>query len=227
MTIEIDYYFGSESPWVYLGHSRFVALAAAAGAKVNVLPVDLGSIFPATGGVRLSERAEARRAYRQVELRRHARHLGLPLTLEPRFFPVDGNMASRLIVAAGVRGGAAAACTLAAAVLRTVWVDERDISEASTLACLLADCNLPGELLLECETPSIRSAYARNAQLALAAGVFGAPSYVFNGEIFWGQDRLLLLEEALGRSTAHGTLLEDGLMSAPGTQRSGPGGAPP
>ena len=193
----LDYYFSPASPWTYLGHERFVAMAQAAKARVNVRPVDLAVIFPATGGLPLGQRAPARQAYRLVELQRVAHSLGLPINLHPAHFPVAGDAAARLLVAVAQQDGADAALQLAGATMVAVWVQERDIASERTLAALLDECALPAQRLQQSQTPAVQAAYEANTQAALAAGVFGAPSYVLAGEIFWGQDRLDYLQRAL------------------------------
>ena len=91
MSLDIDYYFTPQSPWTYLGHQRFADMARAAGASIKVLPVDLGGkVFPVSGGLPLAKRAPQRQAYRLVELKRFSEHLGLPLNLHPKYFPVAG-----------------------------------------------------------------------------------------------------------------------------------------
>ena len=92
----IDYYFAVQSPWTYLGHARFSAIAKAAGAKVNVRPVDYGQIFPISGGLPLPKRAPQRQAYRLVELARFRDALNLPMYIQPKFFPVAGDDSARL-----------------------------------------------------------------------------------------------------------------------------------
>ena len=84
----VDYYFAPQSPWMYLGHERFAELLQRTGTQVRVLPVDFGKVFPVSGGLPLPQRAPQRQAYRLVELARFRDHLGLPLNLQPRFFPV-------------------------------------------------------------------------------------------------------------------------------------------
>jgi 2-hydroxychromene-2-carboxylate isomerase len=193
----IDYYFTPVSPWTHLGHARFRAVARAAGATVSVLPVDYGVIFPASGGLPLAKRAPQRQAYRLVELARFSKHLAQPLNLQPRFFPVDGGAASRLIVATQARLGSEAALDLAGACMKAVWAEERNLGDEATLAALLAELKLPATLLDEARAPAADEAYRANTERALAAQVFGAPSYVVDGEIFWGQDRLDFLERRL------------------------------
>lgn len=201
MPTTIGYYFAPQSPWTYLGHERFARIAAAAGATVRVLPMDLGKVFPVSGGLPLGQRAPQRQAYRLVELARFRDALGLPLNVEPRFFPVPGDPAARLIVAVAQADGSEAAMRLAGAVMAAVWVQERDVSSATTLAELLAECGLPAERLAASGTPAVQARYEQNTQQAIDAGVFGSPSYVIDGEIFWGQDRLDFVERRLARQS--------------------------
>jgi 2-hydroxychromene-2-carboxylate isomerase len=195
--MDIQYYFTPVSPWTYLGHERFRAIAKAADARIELLPVDYGAIFPVSGGLPLAKRAPQRQAYRLVELRRHSEWLEMPLNLQPKFFPVDGSAAARLVIAAQLAAGPPAAMTISGALMRAVWAEERNISERETLAELLAENALATSLLAESEAPEVAARYEANTQRAMAGGVFGAPSYVVDGEIFWGQDRLDFLERRL------------------------------
>lgn len=198
MTTTIDYYFAPQSPWVYLGHARLVAMAEAAGAELRVKPVDLGGqVFPVSGGLPLGQRAPQRQAYRLLELVRFSRHLGLPLNPQPRHFPVGGDPAARLIVAADQAAGAAAALRLTQAVLQAVWVQERNIGAPEVLAELLEECGLNAGLLAQADAPAVQARYQSYTEEAIAAGVFGAPTYVVDGELFWGQDRLDFLQRRL------------------------------
>jgi len=200
MTTAIDYYLAPQSPWTYLGHERFVRIAAAAGATVHVLPMDLGGkVFPVSGGLPLGQRAPQRQAYRLVELARFRDALGLPLNIKPRYFPVAGDDAARLIIAVETADGAAAALRITGAVLAAVWAQERNIADATTLAELLAECGLPAVRLQDSRAREVQARYERNTQQAIDAGVFGSPSYVIDGEIFWGQDRLDFVERRLAR----------------------------
>ena len=116
----IDYYFSPVSPWTYLGHGRVAEMAARHGATINAKPVDYGVIFPVSGGLPLGKRAPQRQAYRLMELARWRDHLGLPLTIQPKFFPVDGTQAAYLIC------GAPEATRMAVAgdLLAAVWARE-------------------------------------------------------------------------------------------------------
>lgn len=203
MACHVDYFFTPVSPWTWLGHDRFRAIARAAGATVSVLPVDYGVIFPASGGLPLAKRAPQRQAYRLVDLERWRRHIGVPLNLRPKHFPVDGTSASRLLVAVAAHEGVEAALDLAGAMMRAVWEQERNLADPATLAALVAECGLPATCLERAAAPEAAAAYEQNTQRALAAGVFGAPSYVIDGEVFWGQDRLDFVERALAAPAPH------------------------
>ena len=200
MTINVDYYFTPQSPWTYLGHARFSTMAKAANARVRVLPFDLGGkVFPISGGLPLAQRAPQRQAYRLVELKRFSDQLGLPLNLKPAYFPVTGDDASRLIIAVDRADGSDAAMALAAAVFRGVWVDELNIADATVLASLLAALGLPASRIDASRSAAVQQHYDANTQQAIDAGVFGAPSYVIDAEIFWGQDRLDFVAQRLAQ----------------------------
>jgi 2-hydroxychromene-2-carboxylate isomerase len=200
MALTIDYYFAPNSPYVYLGHARFAALVKAAGATLRVLPVDLGGkVFPVSGGLPLSKRAPQRQAYRLVELKRFSEWLDLPLNVQPKYFPVAADDAAKLIIAVDLKDGTEAAMKLTGAVTRAVWVEERNIADEATLAALLAEQGLAAARLEESHSQTVHERYEVDTQLAIDAGVFGAPSYVIDGEIFWGQDRLDFVQRRLAR----------------------------
>lgn len=190
MTKYIDYYFTPVSPWAFLGHARFMQLLRDSGASVSVRPVDFGTIFPASGGLALAKRAPQRQAYRLVELKRFADALQVPLNPQPKFFPVPADPAALLIVAAGEHEGEYAALELAGRFGTAVWVEQRDIGDEATRRAIVAEAGLPDDLHARAAAPDTAGRYATYTQQALDVGVFGAPSYVVDGEIFWGQDRL-------------------------------------
>lgn len=195
--IRIDYYMTPMSPWTYLGADRFMMLAVSAQADVKVIPTDFSVVFPATGGLPLPKRAPARQAYRMQELKRWRDYLGIDIVLEPQHFPCKTPMASLLLVAA--RSFNANTLPFANALGAALWRDDRDIDDEEVLAEIALENRLAPEPLFErARQPEIAEEFAADAQKALEAGVFGAPSYVVDGEIFWGQDRLDLLAWRLG-----------------------------
>jgi len=195
---DVQYFFSPQSPWAYLGHRRFWDIARQHQARIEVLPIDLGGkVFPVSGGQPLAKRAPQRQAYRRVELQRFADFLQVPLKLQPKYFPVAGDAAARLIIAVAMHDGIDAAMGITDAVLRGVWVDELDIADEAALATLLRARELPPQRLEDARSQAVQERYEANTQRAIDAGVFGAPSYVIGGEIFWGQDRLDFVERRL------------------------------
>ena len=199
MSQVIEYFIAPQSPWTYLGHQRLQDIAAAAGARIELLPADYGRIFPVSGGLPLPKRAPQRQAYRLVELARFSQHLGLRLNLQPKHFPVPADDAARLIIAVQQHDGTAAALAFTGALMLAVWVEERHIADPATLAALLAENGLGAQRLDESRAPAAQQAYDANTERAIALGVFGAPTYAVDGELFWGQDRLDFLQRRLAR----------------------------
>jgi 2-hydroxychromene-2-carboxylate isomerase len=198
MSRTVDYYFAPQSPWTYLGHERFAAITRATGAAVRVLPVDLGGkVFPISGGLPLGKRAPQRQAYRLMELKRYSEYLQAPLTVQPKYFPVSGDDAARLIIAVDLHDGVDAAMRITGAILAAVWAQERNIADAKVLAELLVEQGQNPQRLEQSYSQTVQDRYEAYTQQAIDAGVFGAPSYVIDGEIFWGQDRLDFVERKL------------------------------
>ena len=193
----VDYYLSIASPWTWLGSERFIALARRHALWVNVRPVDFGRLLAASGGLPYQQRPVQRASYRQEDLARWRRRLELPLTLEPAFYPVNREPASRLLVAARALGQDAA-LNLSHALLRAIWVEDRDIADTATLAAIVQDLGLDApSLMAAAQDPATYAAWQDDTDRASAAQVFGAPTWVVDGERFWGQDRLEFLEEKL------------------------------
>ena len=200
MTKTCIYYLTPPSPYVYLGHQRFAALAQEHGVEVDVRPFDLGRVFGLSGGLPLAKRAPQRQAYRLLELERWSRFLGLPLNLQPTFFPTAADPAARLIIAAKLAGGNHAAMLLTGAVGRAVWAEQRNIADPATLAAIATETGLDGAALMDSAgTPAVQAEYDRYTDDAIAANVFGAPWYVVDGVGYWGQDRLDFVERAFAQ----------------------------
>lgn len=198
MNMPIDYYLSLISPWSYLGHQRLTEMAARYQTPINILPVDFSVIFPSTGGIPLPKRSPERKAYRLQELKRWRDFLNIPLTLEPRHFPVSDKLAAAMVVNLR-QHNSEAALQFAGACLRAVWVEEKDISDRDTLLEIAAEQQLDGEALL-CNTDESIQTIANDSTEAVKRGVFGAPSYRLGEQLFWGQDRLDFLQRALESS---------------------------
>src|SRR4030095_4812226 len=99
----VTYYMTVVSPWTYFGHDRLVALCAKHGATIEMKPVDLGRIFPLSGGLPLKQRAPQRQAYRLVELARWKALLAMPFNAQPKFAASGPELSARWILAASER----------------------------------------------------------------------------------------------------------------------------
>jgi 2-hydroxychromene-2-carboxylate isomerase len=196
MPRQVDYYFSLQSPWAYIGHQLFRDVASTYGLKINHKPVVLVDLFSETGGLPLLKRHPVRQRYRMVELQRWRDKRGLKFHLQPANWPFNARLADGVVIAAieaghdpepFLRRGFAA-----------VWEDQFNLADAATVAKLADESGLPGQQLVErSQTEEISAAYEKNRQDALAADVFGSPVYVLDGEVFWGQDRIELLADAL------------------------------
>jgi len=195
LTKSIDYYLSLVSPWCYLGHERLVKLANKHDATIRIWPVDFSIIFPSTGGIPLAKRSHQRKAYRIQELHRWRDHSHVDLNLEPKHFPISDKLAATMIVNLR-KQDPKKAIHLAGACLRACWLEERDVSDTDTLLAIAAENNLDGSPLLEGNIGAIEE-IAQDSAKAAELGVFGAPSYLFGEQLFWGQDRLEFLERAL------------------------------
>ena len=196
----LSYYCTMASPWTYLGHDELLALCAGNGVAVDILPVDLSDVFSVSGGLPLPQRAPQRRAYRLVELQRWRARRGADLKLHPKFFPAPADRANCMVVAA-VMGGLDGVA-LAGALMRGVWAEDRNIGDDADLAAIADAASFDGAgLLAEAGAAAVQDRYNAQTERAKAAGVFGAPTYVWRGEPFWGQDRLDFVARALAGET--------------------------
>jgi len=197
----IAYYFTLQSPWTYLGNAAFHDIARRHGCSIDYRPMPLRAVFDETGGLPLPKRHPARQRYRLVDLQRWRERRGLPLTLQPKHFPFDPSLADRLAVA--IQAGGDDPSAFIADVMEGVWVRQEDMSDSDALLASARRAGFDGAALLAAaDSLPVRQSYEAELPRAVEAGVFGAPSYVLDGEVFWGQDRLDLLETALASGRA-------------------------
>lgn len=198
MTVIVDYYMTLTSPWTYLCSAPFAEIAKRNNVTVNVKPCNFGPIFDQTGGLPLPKRSPQRQAYRMMELKRWREVRGVPLTLKPKYFPCDDTVATRLVITARLQGKDAHRLSLELG--RALWEREETLSDPDAIASAAKRAGLDAAELRaggpsDAELDALRGQFT---QEAVVVGVFGAPSFVLpSGEIFWGQDRLELLERAL------------------------------
>lgn len=188
----VDYYFSVLSPFTYLAGDRLERICASHGASIAYRPMDIMSLFAHTGGVPPKDRHPARQAYRLQDLERTARCLRMPINLNPAHWPTDPGPASRAIISAIASGGGDVGL-LVRAVLRSCWADQRNIAEPD----VVADCLGEAGCTITPDDDAAASVLVGNTEQAIAANVFGAPSYVVDGQVMWGQDRLEHLDVVL------------------------------
>lgn len=193
----IDYYLSGVSPWNYLACARFRKLAEKHHAQVNLFIMDLAIIFPETGGLPLPKRSVQRQAYRLQELSRYSQFLSIPLTIKPVSFPPSSPLFNLVIIAARQTLEAMSAMRVAECLLTQLWAEDKDIGDAEIILSALTQAGLPGADLLA-DAQKHAEEYAEqikaDSRRAIDNNIFGAPSFVIDGEVFWGQDRLDMLD---------------------------------
>ena len=196
MARSIDYYFSLQSPWAYIGNAAFQKVAGEHGLRVNYKPMPLLDVFSETGGLPLGKRHPARQRYRMVELQRWRDKRGLKFHFQPTHWPFNPRLADGLVIAALADGYGVA--PLLARLYAAIWEKQLDLTDAPTLIKIVDSEGLPGDLLMKkAGSDEVGAIYERNRQDAIAVDVFGSPAYVLDGEVFWGQDRIDLLADAL------------------------------
>jgi 2-hydroxychromene-2-carboxylate isomerase len=201
MSRRIHYYFSLVSPWAYIGHRIFVGLARRHGAAIVYKPVPLTDVFAETGGLPLAKRHPARQAYRMVELQRWREKRKLAFHLQPEHWPFDADLANRAVVGLVATGADPAPFVQKA--FDGVWENQQNLADEAVLAGILRATGFdPRSTLAIAGSDETGAAYERNRLEAIETGAFGSPSYVLDGEVFWGQDRLDLLDDALASGRA-------------------------
>jgi 2-hydroxychromene-2-carboxylate isomerase len=193
MTHTLDFYWDFSSPFAYLGSTQVESLASRTGAALRLRPMLLGAVFRAVGQVDVPVAAfgEAKRKHALLDLDRWAAYWGVPFRFPSRF-PLRSVDALRVFLALPEERRA----SFMHATFRAAWVDDRDIGDRAVLASLIgADAE---GILAATATPEIKEALRASTQQALDAGVFGAPAFIVDGrDLYWGQDRIPLVERAL------------------------------
>ena len=206
---KLSCFYSLSSPWAYFAGPRLEDLVRRHKVELVLKPYDFQAVVPLTGGVPLRTRPPARRSYHALELDRWRRYLGMPMVLEPRYYPQvvtdpDWNKhPGWMVIAAQERG--LDAQRLSHALLRALWAEERNTALAEVRIAIANENGLPGEMLQQAErSDSVQALYRQFSEEAIAMEVFGAPTFVLDGERFWGQDRLDFLDRALTVRTKPG-----------------------
>jgi 2-hydroxychromene-2-carboxylate isomerase len=218
MSRPIDYYFSLVSPWAYIGHAPFMEIVRRHDLDVNYKPVFLGRVFAETGGQPLAQRHPARQRYRLVELQRWRDKRGLSFNISPKHWPFDVTLADRVVIA--INAAKQNPVGFLRRAFAAIWEEERDLADPLVISELAEQAGLDSTSLLEMAQGSTAEAiYALNLENAVGGDVFGSPAYVLDGEVFWGQDRLDLLDDALASGRSAYTPVPE--KSAPGASDKG------
>jgi 2-hydroxychromene-2-carboxylate isomerase len=195
----IDYYYSVRSVYAYFGSRRIAALAKRFGRTLRHRPVDLSRVVPAAGSLPFSERSATLRDYQfGRELERWSEWLDLPVILEPKHHYGDRDLPSGLVLAAQQQGCDTDA--LSDAILTALWRDDRDIADRDVLAQIAASVGIDAAPLLDrALAPETMAEFAACTEEAIRVGVLGSPTYGVDGELFYGQDRLMFVERQLER----------------------------
>lgn len=194
----IDFYFDFSSPYGYLAAERIDALAARHGRRVRWHPVLLGVIFKQTGAQPLTQ-VPVKGPYSQRDFVRSARFHGIPFAM-PAVFPIAGQAPSRVMLWARAVAGEEAAVRVAQALYRAFFVQGRDISQPDVAAQVAGESGLHAVAARAAiDDPAIKDALKSEVEAAVAAGVFGSPFFVVDGEPFWGMDRFDQIERWLAQ----------------------------
>lgn len=197
----VDCFYSLSSPWAYFAGPQIVDVIGRHGLMLRLRPFDFLAVVPETGGIPLRTRPRARQDYHALELDRWRRHLAMPLNLKPRYYPTDNKPAGHMVIAA--QAGGDDAHRLSHALLRALWAEERDIADPAVRRAVAEAEGLDGARLLAAEeAPETVAAYRRNSTDAIALGVFGAPTYVWRGVLYWGQDRIAFLDRDVAEARA-------------------------
>lgn len=195
----IDFWFDFHSPWCYLASTRIGDIARRHGADLRWRPVHLANLIDRIGGRRPLEGSPAFVRWYEQDLRDQAALLGLPLKPHPGY-PLRPSRALRVALWAAEQGKAEA---FVRPLMRAYWSEAADLADLATLARYAAAAGLEPSMVGDAATGArTKRALEANLEEAVAAGLFGLPTAVLDGKLFWGNDHLDLLEIWLRRRAA-------------------------
>lgn len=205
---QLDCFYSLSSPWAYLAGPQLQDIVRRHKVQLVLKPYDFQLVVPQTGGIPLKTRPEPRKTYHALELARWSEYLGMPLNLVPAHYPQGvaedihwNKKPGWMVIAAQLQG--LDAQPLSHALLRALWAEERKTSDADVRIAIANEAGYDGAALHALEmSDAVQAQYQANSEEAVAQGVFGAPTFVLNGERFWGQDRLMFVDRALAQLRA-------------------------
>jgi 2-hydroxychromene-2-carboxylate isomerase len=194
MSKTVEFYFDVGSPTAYLAHKRLQQLRAQYELDLRYMPMLLGGVFKATGNTSPVAIPAKGKYMLEQDLPRFAARYGVPLTFNPHF-PINTLNLMRAAVAAQQLGCLDAYLDR---VFDAIWVEEKNMGDAAVVAQVLADAGLDaGTLIARSQDPAVKAELVANTEAAVARGVFGAPTLFMDGAMYFGQDRLDFIEQAL------------------------------
>ncbi|MAQ07637.1 MAG: 2-hydroxychromene-2-carboxylate isomerase [SAR116 cluster bacterium] len=198
---KIEYFMSHGSPWTFLGHKRINKIALENNYELIIMPVNYGEVFPATGGLPVNKRSIQRQKYRLQELARWSEFLKVKLNTEPKFFPSRSLLPSLAIISAKLLKYENV-MDIAYRIMEALWVKELDIDDEKTLKSVISKLTPSAEELIDFSKQDVVSnEIKKNTEKALKSSVFGAPTYIIDDEVFWGQDRLDFVERYIKRQS--------------------------
>jgi 2-hydroxychromene-2-carboxylate isomerase len=194
---DIDYYYAAHSAFAYIGDCRLHEVAAAAGERVIHKPFDLRRLMAAIGGSANLVMPQRRAYFFRREIERWATFREVPMRRGiPANHANDVTLANCTLIAAAEAGADVDA--LAFAVMQAHWRDGEDLADPATLEKAGAVVGVPAASFIEAAaTERVRAIYDANTEAAIAWPMFGSPTYIVAGDMFYGQDHLDLVAQAL------------------------------
>ncbi len=199
--MEIIHYFAPISGYAYLGIAALMEMAAKQGCSIVHAPVDIQAVFAASSVTPPAAQSAAKKKYRAADMKRWAARRSLPVNLQPKYWPANGVLAARYIIAAGELSGERG--PMAQAVLEATWARDLDIANEDTMQLLSRELGLDANAMKEVASSAQTTGIAQqHTDDAIALGLFGSPTYLFADEMFFGQDRLDFLEQDIVKRKA-------------------------
>jgi 2-hydroxychromene-2-carboxylate isomerase len=190
-----EFFFDVGSPAAYLAWTQLPALCAEAGATLVYRPMLLGGVFQATGNASPMVVA-AKGSYMSVDLSRFAQRYGVPFRINPHF-PINTLTLMRAVVGMQARRAERFEAFLAA-VYPALWVQGLNLNDPAVTAAMLVEAGFdPSVVFALVNDANIKAALKANTEEAVQRGVFGAPTMFVGDAMFFGQDRLDFVKEAL------------------------------
>tara|TARA_B100002003_G_scaffold77495_1_gene72480 strand:- start:283 stop:873 length:591 start_codon:yes stop_codon:yes gene_type:complete len=194
MTKTVEFFYDFGSPTVYLAATQLPAIAAAVGATIDWRPMLLGGVFKSTGN-QSPVVVPAKAAYMNNDLKRFAKRYGVPFRFNPHF-PI--NTLALMRGAAAYQDDVVVSSTYRDAIFMAIWVEARNLNEPDVIGQVLSDAGLdPAELMNRIGQQTVKDQLIANTEEAVNRGVFGAPTFFVGERMFFGQDRLDFVAEAL------------------------------